>query len=130
MAQIKNKEDFLSFENLANLIETATYGNSGLSIGILSDEMIEGVEYPYFGNEKKALHLIKGGRIVVRDEYAYEDEDDDYDHFVTLQNISDALDKFIWESPNSFANLVTENGDMGDAYDFFQFVIFGEIVYG
>ena len=117
MAQIKSKEDFLSFENLANLIETATYGNSGLSIGILSDEMIEGVEYPYFGNEKKALHLIKGGRIVVRDEYAYEDEDDDYDHF-------------IWGSPNSFANLVTENGDMGDAYDFFQFVIFGEIVYG
>ena len=92
--------------------------------------MIEGVEYPYFGNEKKALHLIKGGRIVVRDEYAYEDEDDDYDHFVTLQDISDALDKFIRESPNSFANLVTENGDMGDAYDFFQFVIFGEIVYG
>lgn len=44
MAQIKSKEDFLSFENLANLIETATYGNSGLSIGILSDEMIEGVE--------------------------------------------------------------------------------------
>ena len=130
MAQIKSKEDFLSFENLANLIETATYGNSGLSIGILSDEMIEGVEYPYFGNEKKALHLIKGGRIVVRDEYAYEDEDDDYDHFVTLQDISDALDKFIWESPNSFANLVTENEDMGDAYDFFQFVIFGEIVYG
>ena len=130
MAQIKSKEDFLSFENLANLIETATYGNSGLSIGILSDEMIEGVEYPYFGNEKKALHLIKGGRIVVRDEYAYEDEDDDYDHFVTLQDISDALDKFIWGSPNSFPNLVTENGDMGDAYDFFQFVIFGEIVYG
>lgn len=130
MDKIKSKEQFLSEENLADLIETANYGNPGLSIGMIASEKFPNVEYPEYGNEKAARHLLNGGRIVVRDEYAYEDEEDGYDHFITLQDISQAFDKFTWACPNSFSNLVTGDYDMIDADNFFQFVIFGEIVYG
>lgn len=100
---------------------------------------------PHCGNERvEALGWVQVNTGEVTDDFLVpkyrcpgcgemitdEDEEDEYDHFITLQDISEAIDKFIWACPNNFSNLATGDYDMIDADNFFQFLIFGEIVYG
>lgn len=130
MAKIKNKKDFLSYENLSCLIETATYDNPSLSILLPKKEKIEDIEYPECASDKKAYHLVHGGSIIIRDETAFQEGEEKYDFRVDIDDIGVALDKFIWECPYSFAELVKGTGDLSDADAFFQVVMYGKVIYG
>lgn len=73
--------------------------------------------------EKWASALLNGGYIIV-----YDPEEDE-EHKVTLEDIIKGFGKFIFDCPEQYANMMTENYDFYDADCLLQIVIFGEVTY-
>lgn len=73
--------------------------------------------------EKWASALLNGGYIVV------DDPEENKRHKVTLEDIIKGFGKFIFDCPEQYANMMTENYDFYDADCLLQIVIFGEVTY-
>lgn len=73
--------------------------------------------------ERWADALLNGGYIIV-----YDPEEDE-EHKVTLEDIIKGFEKFIFDCPEQYANMMTENYDFYDADCLLQIVIFGEVTY-
>lgn len=73
--------------------------------------------------EKWASALLNGGYIVV------DDPEENKRHKVTLEDIIKGFEKFIFDCPEQYANMMTENYDFYDADCLLQIVIFGEVTY-
>lgn len=73
--------------------------------------------------DKWASALLCGGYIIV-----YDPEEDE-EHMVTLKDIIKGFGKFIFDCPEQYANMMTENYDFYDADCLLQIVIFGEVTY-
>lgn len=73
--------------------------------------------------EKWVSALLNGGYIVV------DDPEENKRHKVTLEDIIKGFGKFIFDCPEQYANMMTENYDFYDADCLLQIVIFGEVTY-
>lgn len=73
--------------------------------------------------DKWASALLSGGYIIVYD--PVEDEE----HKVVLEDVIKGFGKFIFDCPERYANIMTENYDFYDADCLLQIVIFGEVNY-
>lgn len=73
--------------------------------------------------ERWADALLNGGYIIVYDP----EEDEEYK--VKMEDIIKGFEKFIFDCPEQYANMMTENYDFYDCDSLLQIVIFGEVTY-
>lgn len=78
---------------------------------------------PLYREERWADALLDGGYIIVNDPEAEEE------HKVKLEEIIKGFGKFIFDCPEQYANIMTENADFYDADCLLQIVLFGEVAY-
>ncbi|MBQ0073184.1 MAG: hypothetical protein KBT34_03215 [Prevotella sp.] len=130
------KEQFLTKENLVNILSGATYGNS--SVQIKSPRKVYDKLKEEFGDKWDEMCredvwaevLLHGGKLAI---YDLEDEDEEGNApkiKVGIEDFGRAFEKWRDERPQDYADFCTENDDFYTGWNFLQYVQFGEIVYG
>lgn len=123
----------IDHEMLVDLLCTATYGSDWLEIKTLKSErfMDEEVEQSvrdyWYGADKWANRLLKGGHIV-----CYDYDGEDYARYeLTLDDIKRGLEKARdGEAVRDWADFVNEKDDYYTCNNLMQVCIFGEVIYG
>lgn len=130
------KEQFLTKENLVNILSDATYGNSSVSIKLPSKlcEQIKlemGDKYNFLCRETLwAEILLRGGKLCIVD---LEDEitiGTYAEKLAGLEDFGNAFEKWRDERPQDYADFCTGHDDFYTGWNFLQYVQFGEVVYG
>lgn len=130
------KEQFLTKENLVNILSDATYGNS--SVQIKSPRKVYDKLKEEFGDKWDEMCredvwaevLLHGGKLAV---YDLEDEDEEGNApkiKVGLKDFGNAFEKWRDECPQDYADFCTGHDDFYTGWNFLQYVQFGEVVYG
>ena len=130
------KEQFLTKENLVNILSDATYGNSYVSIKRPS-QLCEQIKLDMGKDKYEALCiedlwaeiLLRGGKLCIVD---LEDEDDFgncTEKLAGLEDFGTAFEKWRDERPQDYADFCTGHGDFYTGWSFIQYVQFGRVVY-
>lgn len=131
------KEQFLTRENLVNILSDATYGNSSVAVKRPS-QLCEQIKLD-MGEEKYdalcredlwAEILLRGGKLCIVD---LEDEitTDVYaEKLANLEDFGNAFEKWRDERPQDYADFCTGQDDFYTGWNFLQYVQFGEVIYG
>lgn len=130
------KEQFLTKENLVNILCDATYGNSSVQIKSprkvydkLKEEFV-GKWDEMCREDLWAEVLLHGGKLSV---YDLEDEDEEGNApkiKAGLEDFGNAFEELRDECPQDYADFCTGHGDFYTGWSFIQYVQFGEVVYG
>ena len=129
------KEQFLTKENLVNILCDSTYGNSSVQIKWprkVYDKLKEefGDKWDEMCREDVwAEVLLHGGKLSV---YDLEDEDEEGKApkiKASLEDFGNAFEKWRDERPQDYADFCTGHGDFYTGWSFIQYVQFGEVVY-
>lgn len=130
------KEQFLTKENLVNILSDATYGNNYVKIKSPAKlcEQIKldmGDDYDRLCREDLWVEvLLRGGKLCIVD---LEDEiaPDVYaEKLAGLEDFGNAFEKWRDECPQDYADFCTGQDDFYTGWNFLQYVQFGEVVYG
>lgn len=130
------KEQFLTKENLVNILSGATYGNS--SVSIKSPRKLYEKLKEEFGDKWDEMCmedvwvevLFHGGKLAI---YDLEDEDDNGNHpeqRVSLEDFGTAFEQWRDKCPQDYADFCNENDDFYTCWNFLQCLQFGEVIYG
>ena len=132
------KEQFLTHENLVNILSDGTYGNDAVSISYgdcNEGGIIEHIKRVYEAAGKQpcredmwAAIILAGGKLHIYDEY--EDEDsEDYCKEVSKADFEKAFDLWRDNCPRHYADFCEENDDFYTGWSFIQHLQFGEEIY-
>ena len=130
------KEQFLTKENLVNILCDSTYGNSSVQIKSprkVCDKLKEEFEDKWdemCREDVWAEVLLHGGKLSV---YDLEDEDEEGNApkiKAGIEDFGNAFEKWRDERPQDYADFCTGHGDFYTGWSFIQYVQFGEVVYG
>lgn len=130
MANITSIKEIFTQEFLSNLLSTASYGSPWFVFTVHKDT--DDKTY----NEAKSLYecredrwayiLLNGGSLNIVDV----DDEDEEEHKVTLDDIVKGFEIVMFNYPEQYCSLMTENDDFYDADSVIQCAIFGELTYG
>lgn len=120
----KSKRETLE-EWLYNLLCTINYSGGWCEIHATDQDAYRHAQGKCV--EDKWMDILrKGGTLTITDN---EDDDEESKDF-SLEQFIAAFGDFETECPYSYADLLNENDDFWTAYNYFQVVFFGELIYG
>lgn len=116
-------------EWLYNLLCTATYNGGWCRIDNTNEEDYNNAKGECV--EDKWMDILRNGKtLTIHDIYGDEDDEEEVYKMFNLEQFLDAFDIYEVECPHCYADLLIENADFWTAYNYFQVVFFGEVVYG